>query len=535
MIRRIIQLSILMAVLLVTSGAWATTYYIDWVNGADTNNGTSKSTPWKRAPGMQGCLITDTNNNPCRARTHASTSGDSIILKGGVTWPKEALGWDWYFGNSTYFGVDQTWYTGAAWSRPILDNQGVETTASPEGVHWMMRAYGLNQTVDNIEFKGLAQLHGGDNGYIAAMLQVGINSGDAYGGEIKNCYFHGWSHGPVTNGNWDSDGTLAGDNSFVIRNASTSTPDLTVKIHHNVFDGSDTTKDMIRLLGGGGHVYNNYFAYAPNAMFSGAYIWGNTITEIGTTASFCPSVHYNVMENNRGWTIFYNNFIKNTHGGDILTYGIDGYKDYIFNNVIMGDNGASLQLGSWNGGQITLVTGVGYEMNVFNNTIQSREGNNFSPISGPPLTTAALMPIMRAINNHLIGPTHSVYFNAGVAADGKIESNNLGMTNAAATAAGYVATGNYPFYPPDRGGITLGAGKDLRSLAAGIPSTTISDAATAALSDTSCGVKYDAVNHRVVGPNRTPRPRGTTWDIGAYQSTATPQSLGSPKNLKVIP
>ena len=153
------------------------TYYIDYETGDDSNNGTSTSTPWKLAPGMQGCLITDANDNNCRARTHATTSGDLIILKGGVTWPKECFSWDWYFGNATYFGVDLTWYTGAAWTRPILDLEGTEATLSPESSNRMLRAYGTDQIVDNIEFTGMAQLHGLTNGYAPAMLQIGTNSG----------------------------------------------------------------------------------------------------------------------------------------------------------------------------------------------------------------------------------------------------------------------------------------------------------------------------------------------------------------------
>ena len=45
----------LMVILLVISTTvWSTTYYIDYEGGDNTNNGTSKSTPWKHAPGMHG-------------------------------------------------------------------------------------------------------------------------------------------------------------------------------------------------------------------------------------------------------------------------------------------------------------------------------------------------------------------------------------------------------------------------------------------------------------------------------------------------
>lgn len=57
-------------------GAWATTYYVDFASGVDTNNGTSTFTPWKHCPG-------DSN----AANVAISTTliaGDTVIFKGGV-------------------------------------------------------------------------------------------------------------------------------------------------------------------------------------------------------------------------------------------------------------------------------------------------------------------------------------------------------------------------------------------------------------------------------------------------------------------
>jgi hypothetical protein len=53
----------------------ATTYYIDYSSGLDSNNGTSKSTPWKRDPYMVGF-----------AGSYTHAAGDIHIFKGGVTW-----------------------------------------------------------------------------------------------------------------------------------------------------------------------------------------------------------------------------------------------------------------------------------------------------------------------------------------------------------------------------------------------------------------------------------------------------------------
>lgn len=95
----------------------AATRYIDYDAGSDSNNGTSTSTPWKRAPGMVGCTAT------CASFTPAP--GDQIVLKGGVTWPSAALSWliPWIgtAGSPITVTSDLTWFTGAAWTRPKLD------------------------------------------------------------------------------------------------------------------------------------------------------------------------------------------------------------------------------------------------------------------------------------------------------------------------------------------------------------------------------------------------------------------------------
>lgn len=94
--------------LLVPSSLHAATYYVDYVAGADTNNGTSTATPWKRAPGMVGCA------NTCASTTLAA--GDVVRFKGGVTWPSAALPLtvptSGSSGNHITFGADVTWFTG---------------------------------------------------------------------------------------------------------------------------------------------------------------------------------------------------------------------------------------------------------------------------------------------------------------------------------------------------------------------------------------------------------------------------------------
>lgn len=68
---------IILTFLVLCQTVLATTYYVDWENGSDTNNGTTTGTPWKRVPGM----ATATGI----ANATVLVPGDVVAFKGGVT------------------------------------------------------------------------------------------------------------------------------------------------------------------------------------------------------------------------------------------------------------------------------------------------------------------------------------------------------------------------------------------------------------------------------------------------------------------
>lgn len=57
-----------------------TMYYVDYIGGADTNNGTSTSTAWKHLPGHID------NNATDNSLAYVPSAGDIIVLKGGVVY-----------------------------------------------------------------------------------------------------------------------------------------------------------------------------------------------------------------------------------------------------------------------------------------------------------------------------------------------------------------------------------------------------------------------------------------------------------------
>jgi hypothetical protein len=82
---RLLRFTVLLGCLLAAKGVLAATYYVDYTGGSDSNNGTSKATPWQHAPGMQTCV------SVCALT--AIKAGESIILKGGETWPNASFMW----------------------------------------------------------------------------------------------------------------------------------------------------------------------------------------------------------------------------------------------------------------------------------------------------------------------------------------------------------------------------------------------------------------------------------------------------------
>lgn len=115
---RIALIAMLVMTVLGSVDSKATTYYIDFVGGNDANNGTSKATPWKRQPYMNGFS----------GAPYIHTQGDRFIFKGGVTWPSSCFVMAIHGGGNSatildYYGSDQTWFSGGAWTRPLFDFQ----------------------------------------------------------------------------------------------------------------------------------------------------------------------------------------------------------------------------------------------------------------------------------------------------------------------------------------------------------------------------------------------------------------------------
>ena len=495
--------------------AFATNYYIA-ANGSDSNNGTSKTTPWLHAPGMANCASACASANPA--------AGDQFFLRGGDTWTISAawtFSWSGTSVNQIYLGVDQTWYTGSSWARPIISGGGSFPGAAGTGAFLMLGIGSQSYvTVDNLEWTGLnwSTSITGLVGYIG----LGGNSANIL---IKNNYFHGWTHGSGRENNSAEVVACGGGSS------------ISNQFFLNVVDGSDTTMDSFMGIEGAcvGYVYENEFKELMYGFNGNAKsIHDNVFDHVGF-ASYDGVSHNGVVISNSddsGGFLFYNNVVltdlPGQNGGvPIWQTPLLNETSYAFNNIFPNvDNLTGTALwcmnyyasGGPSGGSCTW----------FNNTIES--GLDNAPPNNVGFRYGGQQGVPPAAinqyNQHAItgvGTTPaSLGFNStgcnGVNTCVLTATNFVIQTKATANAQGYTLGQTYPFSPTASNNSTVGAGVNETALCANISSID-ANAGAACLNDTTYAVLYNTGTHTVTYPARTPvaRPASGSWDIGAYQ------------------
>lgn len=501
------------AVLLLAVSAQAqTTYYVSYTGGSDTNNGTSKSTPWQHAPGMTGCTAN------CSI---IPAAGSKIILEGGVTWPNSSFVWTIsYSGNGTgwvqnadgtatcpnciYIGVDQTWYTGGSWTRPILNSQGAVNSGT---YGHKIELSGKYIIVDNFEFTG--------NYWNSNTTQAYDIADDGTYDIITNNYFHGWSHG--------SGATT--DNYYAIRGCNTNGCNPGSYAAYNVIDGTDAGED------GGNGIYASpemimyNFCQEVGSCYVGNWCMVHDNTAFNLTVHF-DGGHPDIMQANSdvplascitgapsgmGALYYNNNFAHICQvtdcGGTAFIAGPDSSTlSYIFNNLIY-DTDA-------NGGNVFAlgksVNGAPYGSGwTANNTIEC--GPNSAPAGncynqdGNVITAATLQNQYMITSNATPVTTYSnLTYSSG---------SGLVQTLSQANTDGYSMSQTYPFSPTSGSSPTVGIANNLTS------TCNTSTYLAPLCKDTTAGVGYDTNNHTVIQPNRSPcnRPATGNWDAGAYE------------------
>jgi len=544
-------------ILVTIPNAFATTYYVA-ANGSDSNGGTSKTAPWAHAPGMPNCV------QSCAATT--PKPGDQFIFRGGDTWhfgnsgasPYAGSNWNFSWngtsGSPIYIGVDLTWYSGSSFTRPILtgDNPQWNGTSFPSSCAYDFGSrlnglvlLGSYNTFDNFEIAGVCW-SGNLSGQNPGMVNPG--SYDL----VSNIYCHGWSEVSTAIDNF---------NCFAYNGTGTH-----ITFDHNVMSGDDTPHWPA------GNVNCQYNNAAPCATGSGIYdrayeiknnvfhlmhlmaVTIDTYTshdnlfeylESPPTSAMLNAQHEDALmvyaggSSQSGVTeLFYNNVARHTYANQSFYIPVSaGMTSYVFNNVFYdidwnGSYGVPsncLQFNAQSSGTQTLyfynntmlmdATGGGCQLGMWGNS----GGNAFGiPWNGP----------IHAANNHLIGfsTLSSVALSRSSGASYNLvdDGGNLVQTLATASTQGYVSTTSPVGYAPvSSSGTTVGTGINMSNLCATF--SVDSDLC----SGTSGAVQYanGAGGKIALSPAVTIVPRGTTWDVGAFQFKDATAGPNAPTNL----
>ena len=536
-----------MGVLLVAGSASATTHYIA-ANGSDANNGTSETAPWLHAPGMPNCAAN------CAAYTPAA--GDSIIFRGGDTWHfgnsslSPYTGGTWstptsgsssncdttHIGSQTsciYYGVNQSWYSGNSWTRPILNGDNptstsyVSSCSFQTGGHNILVTLNSYNILDNFEITGMCQ-----SSYHSCCGDIMVNDGGGPA-EYENLYIHGWtSMGTnIGGGAWFDMTAFSGSGS----SRSTIGP-------NNICDGWDSNPRAAGCLEGGPgyYVYDNVFTNQSQIEMGGCHSWHDNIW-INLSLPGDGFAHGNLMECNTDYSssagnVFYNNVIEHVAQIEVsIWFTPNGSNEYWFNNVYYDVNAS----GNWwdvaapGSGTGNCSPGTCY---MFNNTLDA-----------PSAGAANCVPNMTVFNNHEICGSSS---SCSAFASGSCSiSNETQMSHNTAVTQGYMATAGTsgsndgitcandttPCAPtaPTNSTVTASGTNEYSGLCATMAGTSdeiIQLAGAACENATNDACSYNSATHALTCPGQTANARPSTgaWDAGAYQYSSTDPSTPAP-------
>jgi hypothetical protein len=517
--------------------ASATTYYIA-TNGSDANNGTSTSSPWLHAPGMQGC------SGSCASVT--PKAGDKFIFRGGDTWHYSAgspvgLPWTWKWsgssGNPIYIGVDSSWSAGSNWSRPVLTMDNPLSTKQPSSCTYddnSNTAVTIQSvtyvTFDNFEFTGKCWGGSPSGAYLSL-------SNSPTHITVSNSYFHGWTMAT----------TASSDRHFMI--GSSGVGNTGNVFASDVFDGSDsslgavcTTASCVGSWGSGGaatgwaigsecyDVHQSIFRHVSNGIECAniTIVHDNLFEFLFEPINDSP--HGNVVESLGGYSgetaYFYNNVTRNVNEG--VNWWPQFSNAYIFNNVWENDghyppdpNCLMISPPGFSSGA-SVVTAYVYN-NTFDGTcsIQAQAGNSTTPhwASGSSITFN---------NNHVLDRTSisGLFTCYPPSVCGQADNGGeVFQTTSAANGQGYTLANDYQ--PTSSSGATVGVGNNASNSCA----TFSSD--DALCSGTSAGA-MEGSGKIAISPVISMVQRASSWDAGAYEFGSGTSKPNPPSGLAAV-
>ena len=528
--KRFIRTSVLalLAALLAAGSAFATTYYVA-ANGSDSNNGTSKSTPWAHLPGMPTATGT--------VGSYSAVPGDTFILRGCDVWFNSpgtsnfplVLNSGGSSGNPVTITVDQTWYNTAncpsAWNRPVFDGHTSSTSSTPTQIGGTLSGcvpgYGNDFVVINasyitmnwIEMRNLYYANDAENSCYGGNAWFQINSADYI--TVTNGYEHAWSMGTY------SANTVNDTDELVFINDTPACPHCLLT--YNVSNNCATTSGSGTQPGGALSFTNVKYsvfkcmsnAYKPTLAGEFGY---NEITLNGESPD--PTVHANCIESvgangNGGVYYIHDNRIHDNYDCEELQVGNGGETDYVWNNIFYNQTSSS------HGPEVPQAE-TPVAMYFWNNIVVDWGGCISDAGHGYSWSGA-----FYSQNNLCIDSSGSNASGSPTASPTTI-SNNIGLTDTQATGDGYTNSQGFVYSPTSSSSPTVGTGANLTSLwPAGFSPQDSSIICTQQTVNTVVRVVCTGTPHA--------RPANGPWDVGAYQFSSVVQPpLAPPTNMKVV-
>jgi len=520
----------LLLFLFLASPAGATTHYISSSTGLDTNTAaqaTSKTTPWAHLPGMA--------NATSNAASYVAAAGDQFILMGCDSWYNAsfplAITHGGASGNPVIITIDQTWFNTTAcpsgWNRPIFDAHTSAASSTPMEINgtggqatgcvgndgnFFMAFHASNVTVSWIEMRNLYWANDAQNTCYGSNGWWAAHSVDFV--IVSHSYESSWSmHAYQANTFGDVDIAIEVD-------GTPSCPHCFVD--YNVADNCATHPGPTNLPGGAidfVNITHSIFKCMSNAIkpiFPGEIGW-NEVTKNGNSPD--ATVHENVLESVsviNGTYYIHDNRFHDYWAGEGLQIGNPGETDYVWNNSWYG----LLQVGA-NGPQVPQSeTPVAFYY--WNNTIVDwgdcvNDANHGYTWSGA----------FQSRNNLCINSAGNAGSGSPNSTPAAVIGNNLGMTDSAATAAGYTSSQTRPFSPTLATSASVGFGANLTSIwPAGFPTV---DASLICSEQTVSGVVQAVCTGTPIA-----RPTTGAWASGAFQFAGNQPAPNPPTNFRVV-